>query len=143
MSYTAPAVADTNLTFGMQLHHPRFLELIGAPESARLLYHSPAFWIQRLGEEDALAATVGLQRDRTFRLVYSDSNNIVIHISLRLHFRTYVSFIISGYSYYVNMLVTRLKSDMCRVFLFAQLIHSRFNSYIVIFIWSSIVLLCT
>ena len=38
-------------------------------------------------------------------------------ISLSLHFHTYVSFIISGYSYYVNMLVTRLKSDMCLVFL--------------------------
>ena len=48
-SYTGPAVADTNPAFGMQLHHPRFLEFIGAPESARLLYHSPAFWVQRLG----------------------------------------------------------------------------------------------
>ena len=55
--YTSPAVADTNPTFGMQLHHHRF------PELARLLYHSPAFWIQRLGEEDALEAVVGLQRD--------------------------------------------------------------------------------
>ena len=44
--------------------------------------------------------------DRTFRLVYSDSNLIVIHISLSLHFRTYVSFIVSGYSYYINMFVT-------------------------------------
>ena len=35
----------------------------------------------------------------------------------QLHFRKYISFIISGYSYYVNMLVTRLKSDMCLVFL--------------------------
>ena len=61
-SYTGPAVADTNPAFGMQLHHPRFLEFIGAPESARLLYHSPAFWIQCLGE-DALAAAVNLQRD--------------------------------------------------------------------------------
>ena len=62
-SYTGPAVADTNPAFGMQFHHPRFLEFIGAPESARLLYHSPAFWVQRLGEEDALAAAVNLQRD--------------------------------------------------------------------------------
>ena len=48
-SYTGPAVADTNPAFGMQLHHPRFLEFIGAPVSARLLYHSPAFWVQHLG----------------------------------------------------------------------------------------------
>ena len=46
--------------------------------------------------------------DRTSGLVFSESNHIVNHISLSLHFRTYISFIISGYSYYVNMLVTRL-----------------------------------
>ena len=62
-SCTGPAVADTNPEFGIQLHHPRFLEFIRAPESARLLYHSPMFWVQRLGEEDALAAAVNLQRD--------------------------------------------------------------------------------
>ena len=63
MSYTGPAVADSNPAFGMQLHHPRFLEYVGAPESARLLYRSPAFWVQRLGEEDAVAAAINLQRD--------------------------------------------------------------------------------
>ena len=55
--------------------------------------------------------------DRTSGLVYLQSNLIVTHIPLSLHFHTYISFIISGYSYYVNMLVTRLKSDMCLVFL--------------------------
>ena len=56
--------------------------------------------------------------DRTSRLVYLQSNLIVTHIpTTQLHFRTYISVIISGYSYYVNMLVTRLKSDMCLVFL--------------------------
>ena len=54
-SSTGPAVADTNPAFGMQLHHPRFLEFIGAPESARLLYRSTTLWIQRMGEEDAVA----------------------------------------------------------------------------------------
>ena len=63
MSYTGPAVADSNPAFGLQIHHPRFLEFIGAPESARLLYHSPTFWAQRLGEEDAMTAAVNLQRD--------------------------------------------------------------------------------
>ena len=62
-SYTGPAVADTNPAFGMQLHHPQFLEFIGAPESARLLYRSATFWIQRMGEEDAVAAAMNLQRD--------------------------------------------------------------------------------
>ena len=62
--YTGSAVIDTNPAFGMQLQYPRFLEFIGAPESARLLYHSPAFWVQHLGPEDALAAAVNLQRMR-------------------------------------------------------------------------------
>ena len=62
-SHTGPAVEDMNPAFGMQLHHPRFLEFIGALESAQLLYHSRAFWIQSLGEEDALAAAVNIQRD--------------------------------------------------------------------------------
>ena len=62
-SYTGPAVVDTNPAYGMQLHHPRFLECIGAPESARLLCHSPMFWIRRLGEQDAMGAAINLQRD--------------------------------------------------------------------------------
>ena len=47
----------------------RFLKYIGAPESARLLYNSPAFWIQCLGDDDALAAAVGLQRDTGIMLL--------------------------------------------------------------------------
>ena len=52
-----------NPAFGIQLHHPRVLEFIGAPESARLLYRSPTFWVQHMDTEDAVAATVNLQRD--------------------------------------------------------------------------------
>ena len=39
-SYTGPALSDMHPAFGLQLHHPRFLE------SARQLYHSRRFgWI--------------------------------------------------------------------------------------------------
>ena len=38
-SYTGTALVDADVTYGLQLHHPRFLEFIGAPESARLLNH--------------------------------------------------------------------------------------------------------
>ena len=62
-SYTGTALLDANTTYGLQLHHPRFLEFIGAPESARLLNHSPSFWVDHLGEECAMAAAVNLQRD--------------------------------------------------------------------------------
>ena len=36
-SYTGTAMVDADTRYGLQLHHPRFLEFIGAPESARLL----------------------------------------------------------------------------------------------------------
>ena len=62
-SYKVPALADSYSAYDLQLHHPRFLEFIGAPESARLFYHSPSFWVNRLGEECAMVAAVNLQRD--------------------------------------------------------------------------------
>ena len=54
---------DGNPAYGLQLHHPRFLELVGAPESARLLDCSPTFWVDQLGKEQAMAAAINLQRD--------------------------------------------------------------------------------
>ena len=60
-SHSGPANSDLNPAFGLQLHHPRFLEFVGAPESARLLYRSPTFWVDRLAEEQAMAAAVNLQ----------------------------------------------------------------------------------
>ena len=54
---------DGNPAYGLQLHHPRFLELVGAPESARLLDCSPTFWVDQLGKEQAMAAAIHLQRD--------------------------------------------------------------------------------
>ena len=52
-----------NPAYGLQLHHPRFLELVGAPESARLLDCSPSFWVEQLGKEQAMAAAINLQWD--------------------------------------------------------------------------------
>ena len=54
---------DGNPAYGLQLHHPRFLELVGAPELARLLDCSPSFWVEELGKEQSMAAAVNLQRD--------------------------------------------------------------------------------
>ena len=54
---------DGNLAYGLQLHHPRFLELVGASESARLLDCSPSFWVEELGKEQVMAAAVNLQWD--------------------------------------------------------------------------------
>ena len=54
---------DGNPAYGLQLHHPRFLELVGAPESARLLDCSPTFRVDQLGKEQTMAAAINLQRD--------------------------------------------------------------------------------
>ena len=40
---------DGNPAYGLQVHHTRFLELVGAPESARLLDCSPTFWVDKFG----------------------------------------------------------------------------------------------
>ena len=45
---------DGNPAYGLQLHHPRFLELVGAPESARLLDRAPLYWVEEMGKERVL-----------------------------------------------------------------------------------------
>ena len=62
-SYGGPAFSDLNPAFGLQLHHLRFLEFVGAPE--------PTFWVDQLGEEQAMAAAVNLQRDAGIMFVQS------------------------------------------------------------------------
>ena len=39
--YHGAEIADVDPVYGLQLHHPRFLEYVGAPESARLLTRPP------------------------------------------------------------------------------------------------------
>ena len=48
---------------GVQLHDPRLLEYVGAPESARLTSRSPEYWVHHMGREKALSATLQLQHD--------------------------------------------------------------------------------
>ena len=49
--------------YGVQLHDPRLLEYVGAPESARLLSRSPEYWVQHMGREKTLSAALQLQHD--------------------------------------------------------------------------------
>ena len=44
------------------------MEFIGTPESARLFNHSPSFWVNKLGQECAMAAAVNLQREEGFMM---------------------------------------------------------------------------
>ena len=48
---------------GIQLTDPRFLEYVGAPESARLMSCSPEYWVHHMGVENALSAALQLQHD--------------------------------------------------------------------------------
>ena len=54
---------DFSPAYGIQLHDPRLLEYVGAPESARLLSRSPEYWLHQLGHEKTLAAALQLQHD--------------------------------------------------------------------------------
>ena len=54
---------DFSPAYGIQLHDPRLLEYVGAPESARLLSRSPEYWLHHLGHEKTLAAALQLQHD--------------------------------------------------------------------------------
>ena len=47
----------------LQLHDPRLLKYVGAPESARLLSRSPEYWLHHLGHEKTLSAALQLQHD--------------------------------------------------------------------------------
>ena len=49
--------------YGVQLHDPRLLEYVGAPESARLLSRSPEYWVHHMGREKALSAALQLQHN--------------------------------------------------------------------------------
>ena len=54
---------DFSPEYGVQLHDPRLLEYVGAPESARLLSRSPEYWVQYMGRERTLSAALQLQHD--------------------------------------------------------------------------------
>ena len=54
---------DFSPAYGVQLHDPRLLECVGASESARLLSRSPEYWVQPMGREKTLSATLQLQHD--------------------------------------------------------------------------------
>ena len=62
-SYASADIADVDPVYGLQLHHPRFLEFIGAPESARLLIQTPGHWLRTMDREDTVAVALQLQHD--------------------------------------------------------------------------------
>ena len=62
-SYDRAEIADVDPAYRLQLHHPRFLEYVGAPKSARLLSRPPGHWVQTMEREEAVTAALQLQHD--------------------------------------------------------------------------------
>ena len=48
---------------GVQVHDPRLLEYVGAPESARQTSRNPEYWVHHMGREKVLSAALQLQHD--------------------------------------------------------------------------------
>ena len=61
--------SDFSPEYGVQLHDPRLLEYVGAPESARLLSRSPEYWVQHMGRGKTLSAALQLQHDAGFDFI--------------------------------------------------------------------------
>ena len=62
-SYESAEVAHVDPVYGLQLHHPRFLEFVGAPESARFLTRTPSHWVATLDRDNAVSAALQLQHN--------------------------------------------------------------------------------
>ena len=62
-SYYATDRPDLKPVCGLNLHDPRFLEYVGVPESARLLSRAPDYWLHHMSRDQAISATLQLQRN--------------------------------------------------------------------------------
>ena len=62
-TYRASDYATPLGDYGLPLHHPRFIEWIGVPQSAGLIEISGAQWVNKLSRDQAITAAVHLQRD--------------------------------------------------------------------------------
>ena len=59
-SYDNADRKEVDPAYGLQLHDPRFLEYVGAPESARMLSRSLGYWLHHMDRDQA--ATVAARR---------------------------------------------------------------------------------
>ena len=74
-SYRDDDDSSIDSQFGVHVHHHRFLEWVGAPESARLLSRPSAEWLQVMNRRDTMHAALQLQRDASLM----SSNLTVLH----------------------------------------------------------------
>ena len=81
-SYRDYKHSNVDTPFGLQVHHPQFLEWVGAPESARLLDRPPGEWLRVMYMEQTLHAALQLQRDASFM---SSNLNVLQQYAMSLH----------------------------------------------------------
>ena len=62
-SYDNAHMTVVDPAYELQLHHPRFLEYVGAPESSCLLSRPPGYWLHHMDREQAVSAALQLQHD--------------------------------------------------------------------------------
>ena len=62
-TYNAEDHVNPEGGLGVPLNHPRFLEWLGAPDSAWLLEMSPGHWCDTLSKDQAMTAAMQLHRD--------------------------------------------------------------------------------
>ena len=92
---------------GVPLNHPRFLEWIGAPESAWLLEMSPGQWCDTLSRDQAMTAAMQLHRDACLPIVWNRWVFVVSNHMSKIQFKKiiklacinkYLSHVICNYS---------------------------------------------
>ena len=62
-SYGNADMMEVDPADGLQLHHPRFWEYVGAPESVHLLSHPPGYWLHHMDREQAVSGALQLPHD--------------------------------------------------------------------------------
>ena len=62
-SYDGAPATNADPGYRLQLHNPRFLEYVGAPESARLLSRSPGHWLHHMNHDEAVSDALQFQHD--------------------------------------------------------------------------------
>ena len=80
-AYRENDLASVDTSFGVQIHHPRCLECVGAPGSAWLLGCPPAEWLQVMDRRDALIAALQLQWDAVDGIKLDGAQPVCDHIA--------------------------------------------------------------
>ena len=71
-----------SLEHGVQLTDPRFLEYVGAPESARLMSRSPEYWVHQMGVEKRPVGRPPVTTRRRTRVIERSSATAVSDVDV-------------------------------------------------------------